>query len=197
MVSAPKKNLSPLLLGTCGNLTQRSTWWHHQTNEEKSGLDTETVRALSALRSLRPKQKLAVEKRRETHFLSNEDKEKWIKYYVDRETTVARKLVEDAVIVIKQKKDDMRNAEKAAVTTRKPEATFQEMFSTIGDNTSDLASSEDGKDGEGKDNDEADTELGKLSDDDEPSWVMGIFSKMVQHHMGSFRQKQIISVELM
>jgi hypothetical protein len=49
------------------------------------------VRALGALRSLRSKKKLAAEKRQETHFLSNEEKEKWIENFGERETTVARK----------------------------------------------------------------------------------------------------------
>jgi len=43
------------------------------------------------MRSLRTKKKLSVEKRQETHFLSNEEKEKWIEDYVERETAVARK----------------------------------------------------------------------------------------------------------
>jgi len=53
-------------------------------------------RALGALRSLRSTKKLAAEKRRETHVLSNEQKEKWIEDYIERETAVARKRVEDA-----------------------------------------------------------------------------------------------------
>ena len=41
------------------------------------------VRGLGALRSVQSKKKLSAEKRRETHFLSKEDKEQWIKDYVD------------------------------------------------------------------------------------------------------------------
>jgi len=41
--------------------------------------------------SLRSKEKLVAEKRRETHFLSNEENEKWIEDYVERETAGARK----------------------------------------------------------------------------------------------------------
>jgi len=76
MVSAPKKNVSPLPAGEYGKSTKHSTRRRHQANEGKSGLVAERVRALGALRSLRPKKKLAVEKRQETHFLSNEEKEK-------------------------------------------------------------------------------------------------------------------------
>jgi len=36
------------------------------------------------------------------HFLSNEEKEKWIEDYVDREPAVARKRVEDAETAIQQ-----------------------------------------------------------------------------------------------
>jgi Uri superfamily endonuclease len=35
--------------------------------------------------------KLAAEKRQERHFLSNQEKEKWIEDFVERETAVARK----------------------------------------------------------------------------------------------------------
>jgi hypothetical protein len=57
----------------------------------KNGLEAERIRALGALCSVRSKKKLAAEKRRETHILSNEDKEKWIEDYVERETAGARK----------------------------------------------------------------------------------------------------------
>jgi len=65
---------------------------------------------------------------------------------------------------------------------------------TIGDRLSDLASSNDEKDGE--DEDDEDTELGKLSENDEPSWVSGTISKRVLHHMKRFRQKQMKLDEL-
>jgi len=42
-----------------------------------------------------------VEKRYETQFLSNEQKEIWIKDYVERETAVARKQVTDTQTAIK------------------------------------------------------------------------------------------------
>jgi len=54
-------------------------------------LEAERVRASGALHSLQSTKKLSVEKRRETHFSSNEEKEKCIKDYVERETAVARK----------------------------------------------------------------------------------------------------------
>jgi uncharacterized protein with WD repeat len=96
MVNVPKQNFSPLPAGTYGELTKWSTQRRHQSNEGKSGLEAEIVRALGALRNLRSKKKLAAEKPRETHFLSNQEKEKWIEDFVERETTGARKLVDDA-----------------------------------------------------------------------------------------------------
>jgi hypothetical protein len=87
----------------------------------------------------------------------------------------------------------LSHAEIAGLTSREPEQTFEEMMAAIGDSLSDLASSDDGEDGE--DEDEA-TEQGKLSDDDEPGWVMGTISKTVQQRMESFRQKQIKLDEL-
>ena len=52
-----------------------------------------------------------VETRRETQFLSNEEKEKWIDDYVERETPRARKRVEDAEAAVQQEQDDMTHAE--------------------------------------------------------------------------------------
>jgi len=70
------------------------------------------------------------------------------------------------------------------------------MLNAIGDSLSDLASSDDEQDREDKEDDEEDIELGKLSDDDEPGWVMGTITKTVQHRMESFRQKQMRLDEL-
>jgi hypothetical protein len=76
---------------------------------------------LGALRSLRSKKKLAAEKRQEMHFLSNEEKQKWIEDFVERGTTVARKRVQDAETASMQ---DMTTAENECATTGKPETTF-------------------------------------------------------------------------
>ena len=96
MVNALKKNLLPLLASKYGQLTKKSTRRHHQVNEGKSGLEAERAQALGALRRLRSKKKLSEEKRQEMHFPSTEEKEKWINDYVDRETAVTRKRVQDA-----------------------------------------------------------------------------------------------------
>jgi len=195
MVNAPKKNFSPLPAGRYGKSTKRSTQRRHQANEGKIGLEEEErVRALGALRNLRSRKKLAAEKRRETHILSNEEKEKWIEDYVERKTAGARQQVKDAEAAVQQEQDDMMHAEIAGLTSREPEKSFEEMLLPIGDSLSDLGSSEDVEDGE----DEADeeTEQGKLSDDDEPGWVMGTITKTVQQHMESFRQKQMKLDEL-
>jgi hypothetical protein len=84
----------------------------------------------------------------------------------------------------------MSNADRERSITRKAEKTFQKMLNAFGDSLSDLASSDDEKDGEHKE-EEHDTELGKLSEDDEPGWVMGTISKMVPHCMESFQQTQM------
>jgi hypothetical protein len=194
MVNAPKKNFSLLPAGRHGKSTKRSTQRCHQVNEGKSGFEAERVRALGALRCLRSKKKLAAEKQRETHFLSNEEKEKWIEDFVERETAGARKRVEDAEAVVQQEQDDMTHAELAGLTSRKPEKTCEEMLVAIGDSLSDLASSKDGEDGE--DEDDQETEQGKLSEDDEPGWVMGTITKTVHQRMDRFQQKQMKFDEL-
>jgi len=194
MVNAPKKNFSPLPAGRNGKSIKRSTQRHHQANEGKSGFEAERVRALGVLHSLRFKKRLAAEKRRETHFLSNEEKEKWIEDFVETETAGARKRVEDAEAAVQQEQDDMTHTELAGLTSRKPEKTFEEMLVAIGDSMSDLASSDDGEDGEDEDDEE--TEQGKLCEDDEPGWVMGTITKTVQQRMKRFRQKQMKFDEL-
>ena len=138
---------------------------------------------------MRSKNKLAVEKRRETHFLSNHDKAKWIEDYVDRETAGARMPVEDAEAAVQQEQEDTRKAENVGLTDREPEKTFQEIMVAIGDSLSDLASSDDGDDGEDEDDEE--TEKGQLSEDDEPGWVMGAITKPVKPRLQRFRQKQM------
>jgi hypothetical protein len=51
--------------------------------------------------------------------------EQWIEDYVERETAVARKRVEDAEPAIHQRQEDMPNVEKAELTTREGEKTFE------------------------------------------------------------------------
>jgi len=151
---------------------------------------------LGALRSIRSKKKLAAEKRREMHFLTNEEREKWLEDYVDRETAVARERVQDAETAMMQELEHMENVEKGRSTTTRPKITFEEMLNAIGDSLSDLASSEHEEDGEDEDDDEEDTGHGKLSEDDKPGWVMGTISKMVQHCIETFQQKQLRLDEL-
>jgi hypothetical protein len=102
MVNAPKKNISPLSAGKYGKLTNRFTRRRHQANEGTSGMEAKQIRALGALRSLGSKKKLVAERRQETNFLNNKEKEKWIQNNMERETTVARKRVEDAETAVKQ-----------------------------------------------------------------------------------------------
>jgi len=194
MVNAPNKNVSPLPVGRYGKSKKWSTQRRHQPNEGMSGLEAERIRGLGALRSLRSKKKLAAEKQRQMPLLSNEENEKWIEYYVERETAGARKRVEDAEAAVQQEQDDMTHAEIAGLMSREPEKWFEEMPVAIGDSLSDLASSDDGEDGEEEDDEE--TEQGNLSKDDEPGCVMGTITDTVQQCMERFRQKQMKLNEL-
>jgi len=65
------------------------------------------------------------------------------------------------------------------------------MLYAIGGNLRDLPSLDNEGDGEEKEDNEEEIELAKLSEDDEPGWVMGIIFKTVQQCMDSFRQKQM------
>jgi len=68
------------------------------------------------------------------------------------------------------------------------------MLGASGDSQSDLACSDDGEDGEDEDDEE--TEECKLSEDDEPGWVIRTMTKTVQQQMETFRQKQMKLDEL-
>jgi hypothetical protein len=71
------------------------------------------------------------------------------------------------------------------------------MLNAITDSLSNLASSQDEEDGEDEDDDEEDTGLHKLSEDDEPCWVMGNISITVHHHTDNFQPKQMRLDKLM
>jgi hypothetical protein len=189
MVNAPKKYIVPLPAGRYGRSTKRSTQRRQQANEGKSGLEEDRIRAIGALRSLKSTKRLAAEKRREMHLLSNEQKEKWIKDCVERETAGARKRVENAEAAVQQKQDNMTQDEIAGLTSRLPEKMFEEMLVAIRDSRSDLANSENGEHGE--DEDDEDTEQGNLNENDEPGWVIGTITKMVLQRMELFQQKQM------
>ena len=129
------------------------------------------------------------EKQRDTDFLSHNEQSTLIEDYVERETAVACKRVEDAEAAIRQKREIMGTADNTDLATRQPEKLYLEKMVAIKHSLSDLASSDDGEDGDGEDDEE--TEQGNLSEDDEPSWVMGIISKTVQQRMERFRQMQM------
>jgi len=114
--------------------------------------------------------------------------------FVERETSGARQRVEDAEAAVQQEQNDMTHAELAGLTSRKPGKTFEKTLVAIGDSQSYLGSSDDGQDGEAEDDEE--TEQGKMSDDDKPSWVTGTITETVQQRMETFRQKQMKFDEL-
>jgi hypothetical protein len=109
--------------------------------------------------------------------LSNEKKEKWIEEYVERETDVARKRVQDIETAIMQEMKDMTTAESKGAMYKMTTTTLNEKLNAIGDSLSNLADSDNEQDVEDEEDDEDDTELCKLSDDDKPGWVMGTISK--------------------
>jgi hypothetical protein len=111
MVNGPKQNFSPLPAFKYGKSGKQSTQRRNQGNEGKSGFEADSFQALGVLRSLRSKKKLAAEKRREMHILSNQETEKWIEYYIQRETAGARKRVEDAEAAIMQEQEDTEAAD--------------------------------------------------------------------------------------
>jgi hypothetical protein len=97
---------------------------------------------------------------------------------------------------MKQAREDMRNAGKAGLTSRKPEMAFEEMLNSIGHSLSDIASSKNGVVVEDKDDDAHDTELGKLSEADQYGCMMDTTSKTVEHRLKPFQQKEICHEQL-
>jgi len=150
-------------------------------------MKADRLRALGELCRLRSTKKLEAEKRPETHFLRNEEIEKWIEDYVAREASGARMRVQYTEVMIGQEQEDTETADNAVVRNRQPENTFHEMMVGERDILSDLASSENGEDRKDEDNEEM--EQGNLSEEDAPSWEMGTMSKTVQQRMKRFWQK--------
>jgi len=108
---------------------------------------------------------------------------------VDRDFAVARQWVEEAETASKQEQEDMRSAEKVELNTRKSETTYKVMLNTISNGLRDLGSSTNQQDGDDKEDNQEDTALGKMNEDEESSWVMGTISKTVQQSKNSLGQK--------
>jgi hypothetical protein len=88
---------------------------------------------------------------------------------------------------MKQEKEDMRSDESGGLSTSKPRQPFEKMVDAIRESASDLARSDDEEDGE----DDQDSELGKLSEDDEPSWMIGTILNMVPQRKERFWPMQM------
>jgi len=80
MVNILNMNNSPLAAGKYDKSTKRSTQQRHRANAGKSRFEPEWGWALRALRSLQSKQMVEAMKLRDTHFLTYNDKEKWIEH---------------------------------------------------------------------------------------------------------------------
>jgi hypothetical protein len=83
----------------------------------------------------------------------------------------------------------MKDAEVVGMMNREPEMTIEEMMVAMRDSLSNLASFDDGQDGE--DMVDPETEQGKLSKDDEPGCVMGTIAKIVLQCTERFPQKEM------
>jgi hypothetical protein len=102
--------------------------------------------------------------------------------------TGAKKRVEDTEAGVQQEQDDMTHAEIGILTSRVPKKTLEKMLVAIGDSLSDLVCSDHWEDGEAEDGGEP--EQGKLSDEEQPGWVMDAITKTLQLRIKRFWQKQ-------
>ena len=87
-------------------------------------------------------------------------------------------------MAVLQEQGQQRKDDNPGLATRDLKKTSQKMMVAVGDGLSDLASSENGEEGEHKDDEK--TEQGQLSKDDEPGWVMGTTRNTVQQRMERF-----------
>jgi hypothetical protein len=91
---------------------------------------------------------------------------------VQRETSVARKRVEDTGTAKNHKQEDIGNAEMAGFTNWMRWILFVDMLNPDRDSLSNTASSNTEEEREGKVDEEADTELGRLRKDHKPWCVI-------------------------
>ena len=118
---------------------------------------------------------------------NNQEKEKWIEVYVEKENAVARRRVYDAETAITQEQEDMTSGQRGGLTFMEPGQPFENMLDAIRGSLSDHACSDDQEHGEQN----GVTQQSKRSKVDEPGWVMGTIPKMVQQSMEGFRKKQM------
>jgi len=119
------------------------------------------------------------------HCTSYPEEEKWIQDHVERETSWARKRVDNTEALVQQEQEDVKNVEQVGFKNSEPNKTFEEMIVAIGDSVSDLASSENGDDEEDKD--DVENQQGVVSKDDDPGWAMGTITRMIKQYMERFR----------
>jgi hypothetical protein len=178
-VNTLKKNFSPLCAAMYGKSINRSTRLSHQATEGKSRFDAERVQTLGALRNSQTNKKQAAERRRKINFVKTKGKEKWIKDYMETETALARKGVEDAETAMKQEQKEIGTHESGGLTSSESGQMFEKMLDAMGHSLSNLGSLDDEEDEE----DAEDTVQGMLSKDDEPDSLMGSISKTVNQRI--------------
>ena len=200
MVNTPKKNFSPLPAGKFGKSDNPATLKRHRTNAGKGGIESERIRALQALRTLRSKKKAKAAASKDTVSMTQQEREKWIEDYVERETAVARRRVEEADAAWELEKERLAaEALDGASTASKSKTTFAEMLKGIDDSIDDIATSdEDDEDDEDEDEEEDDIE-GEIKADgtmDISDGPAGVVEERAQKRIDTFREmcKQIDEV---
>jgi hypothetical protein len=97
------------------------------------------------------------------------------------------------VAAIRHERADMVTSENMGLMSREQEKMFSKMMLAIQESLSDIPRSDNT--GMGKRNND-ETARGKVSEDDQPDWVLGTRLKNFQPLMERFRQKQIKLEEL-
>jgi hypothetical protein len=115
----------------------------------------------------------------ETNLVGNEETEKSIADYVERDTSLERKHSQDAKTVVIQAPEDMNTAEIMGATTSNSEKMFTVIANSIGESLSNLAYCNNEHVSEKSQDDGSDPRLGKLSDDYDAGWVISAITRTV------------------
>jgi hypothetical protein len=179
-----KKNLKPLPAGKTGKSRNPSTLRRHRYNAERSAHEAERIRALNALRTLKSRKRKAATKMKEIQGMSEDQREKWIENYVERETQVARQRVEAADAAVNE---DMENEYGAPPAVRTKKRTFEELLALVGDDLDNVVPSDDDDDDDDEEEPDEDEDEKEWADDDD--FVPGQMDKTTMAEIAAARAR--------
>jgi hypothetical protein len=101
---------------------------------------------------------------------------------VESETAAAKMMVAEAEAAVER--ENISVLKRAAAGTT--EMTFEEMLEAIGESVDAVSTSDEADDDEDDEQDGDDNNDAKLSDDDQPEWVVGTIDKSIEERLNTF-----------